>query len=287
MRSAHHARRGRRPVRPVGRADRGHELRVGAPRSAAAPVRAARRPAWGRAGHGGAGRGMECRGVRRPRARDAEVPYPDRPAGRGAGGRAQPLDGRDGHLRRRSRRGPGPAVVARAGPPSRLLVGGGSDRLLGLAGRFADLLDLHGDPKHGRVAGATMAQASAGDVARRAHTTVDDLAGRIGLVRAAAEAAARARDAVGVATQIWYAAFGSPRGTARPRRSSASAGRHPLPATAVPTCCSAARADGRGAGGASRGLRARADLAQRGGRDHGRAARPAAVLPGGADRLLA
>ena len=89
-------------------------------------------------------------------------------------------------------------------------MGGGSDRLLGLAGRFADLLDLHGDPKHGRVTGATMAQASAGDVARRAHTTVDDLAGRIGLVRDAAEAAGRPRDAVGVATQIWYVAFGSP-----------------------------------------------------------------------------
>ena len=83
----------------------------------------------------------------------------------------------------------GDHVVARDLPmspvpdrPPRLLVGGGSDRLLGLAGRFADLLDLHGDPKHGRVAGATMTQASAGDVARRAHTTVDDLAGRIGLV---------------------------------------------------------------------------------------------------------
>jgi alkanesulfonate monooxygenase SsuD/methylene tetrahydromethanopterin reductase-like flavin-dependent oxidoreductase (luciferase family) len=41
--------------------------------------------------------------------------------------------------------------------PPRLLVGGGSDRILELAGRYADLLDLHGDPKHGRVAGATMA----------------------------------------------------------------------------------------------------------------------------------
>ena len=80
--------------------------------------------------------------------------------------------------------------------PPRLLVGGGSDRLLGMAGRFADLLDLHGDPKHGRVAGATMAQASAGDVARRAHTTVDDLAGRIGLVRDARRPRER-RDAVG------------------------------------------------------------------------------------------
>ena len=79
-----------------------------------------------------------------------------------------------------------------------------------MAGRYADLLDLHGDPKHGRVVGATMAQAAAGDVARRAHTTVEDLAGRIGLVRDAAEAAGRPRDAVGVATQIWYVAFGSP-----------------------------------------------------------------------------
>jgi alkanesulfonate monooxygenase SsuD/methylene tetrahydromethanopterin reductase-like flavin-dependent oxidoreductase (luciferase family) len=82
--------------------------------------------------------------------------------------------------------------------------------LLQLAGRFTDLIDLHGDPKHGRVVGATMAQAAAGDVARRAHTTVHDLAGRIGLVRDAAESAGRPRDAVGVATQIWYVAFGSP-----------------------------------------------------------------------------
>jgi alkanesulfonate monooxygenase SsuD/methylene tetrahydromethanopterin reductase-like flavin-dependent oxidoreductase (luciferase family) len=94
--------------------------------------------------------------------------------------------------------------------PPRLLVGGGSDRILGLAGQFADLLDLHGDPKHGRVAGATMTQAAAGDVARRAHTTVEDLRGRIELVRDAAEAAGRPRYAVGVATQIWYVAFGSP-----------------------------------------------------------------------------
>jgi alkanesulfonate monooxygenase SsuD/methylene tetrahydromethanopterin reductase-like flavin-dependent oxidoreductase (luciferase family) len=93
--------------------------------------------------------------------------------------------------------------------PPKLLVGGGSDRVLELAGRFADLIDLHGDPKHGRVAGPTMAQAAAGDVARRAHTTVDDLAGRIELVRDAAQATGRPRDAVGVATQIWYVAFGS------------------------------------------------------------------------------
>ena len=47
-------------------------------------------------------------------------------------------------------------VVARDLPLSpvpervpRLLVGGGSDRLLAVAGRFADLLDLHGDPSTG------------------------------------------------------------------------------------------------------------------------------------------
>jgi alkanesulfonate monooxygenase SsuD/methylene tetrahydromethanopterin reductase-like flavin-dependent oxidoreductase (luciferase family) len=94
--------------------------------------------------------------------------------------------------------------------PPRLLVGGGSDRLLQLAGRFADLVDLHGDPRHGRVVGATMAEAAAGDVTRRAHTTVEDLAGRFGLVGDAAEAAGRPRDAVRAATQIWYVAFGSP-----------------------------------------------------------------------------
>ena len=39
----------------------------------------------------------------------------------------------------------------------RILVGGGSDRILRMAGRYADNLDLHGDPQHGKVAGATMA----------------------------------------------------------------------------------------------------------------------------------
>ncbi len=93
--------------------------------------------------------------------------------------------------------------------PPRLLVGGGSDRVLQMAGRYADVLDLHGDPRHGRVAGATMADARAGDVRRRALTTVEDLAARIGLVRAASAEAGRPRDAVSVSTQIWYTAYGS------------------------------------------------------------------------------
>jgi alkanesulfonate monooxygenase SsuD/methylene tetrahydromethanopterin reductase-like flavin-dependent oxidoreductase (luciferase family) len=91
-----------------------------------------------------------------------------------------------------------------------LLVGGGSDRVLAMAGRYADVLDLHGDPRHGKVAGATMAQARRGDVRRRALTTVEDLAGRAELVRDAAADAGRQRDAVRVSTQIWYTAFGSP-----------------------------------------------------------------------------
>jgi alkanesulfonate monooxygenase SsuD/methylene tetrahydromethanopterin reductase-like flavin-dependent oxidoreductase (luciferase family) len=110
----------------------------------------------------------------------------------------------------------GQHVVARDLPlsplpnrPPRLLVGGGSDRVLAMAGRYADLLDLHGDPRHGKVAGATMAQARAGDVARRALTTVEDLAARIELVLDAAEKAGRPREAVGVTTQIWYTAYGS------------------------------------------------------------------------------
>jgi alkanesulfonate monooxygenase SsuD/methylene tetrahydromethanopterin reductase-like flavin-dependent oxidoreductase (luciferase family) len=114
----------------------------------------------------------------------------------------------------------GPHVVARDLPlspvpatPPRLLVGGGSDRVLRMAGRYADLLDLHGDPKHGRVAGATMAQARTGDVQRRALTTVDDLAGRIGLVRAAAEEAGR--PPLAVSTQIWYVAFAGSRAEVR------------------------------------------------------------------------
>src|SRR5258705_8193159 len=93
--------------------------------------------------------------------------------------------------------------------PPALLVGGGSDRVLRMAGRYADVLDLHGDPRHGRVAGATMAEAAVGDVRRRALTTVADLARRIEVVRSAAEDAGRPRDAVSVSTQICFTAFGS------------------------------------------------------------------------------
>jgi alkanesulfonate monooxygenase SsuD/methylene tetrahydromethanopterin reductase-like flavin-dependent oxidoreductase (luciferase family) len=100
-------------------------------------------------------------------------------------------------------------VSPRAATPPRLLVGGGSDRILRMAGRYADVLDLHGDPRHGRVVGATMSQARLGDVSRRALTTVENLADRIELVRDAAGEAGRPRDAVGVSNQIWYTAYGN------------------------------------------------------------------------------
>jgi alkanesulfonate monooxygenase SsuD/methylene tetrahydromethanopterin reductase-like flavin-dependent oxidoreductase (luciferase family) len=95
-----------------------------------------------------------------------------------------------------------------ARPPA-LLVGGGSDRVLRMAGRYADVLDLHGDPRHGKVAGATMAEARRGDISRRVGTTVEDLAARIELVRDAAAEAGRLRDAVRVGSQIFFTAYGS------------------------------------------------------------------------------
>lgn len=92
--------------------------------------------------------------------------------------------------------------------PPDLMIGGGSDRILELAGRYADVLELHGDPRHGQVAGATMDQARSGDIRRRALTTVADLSARIQLVRAAEAAAGRAAGSVTVSNQIWYAAIG-------------------------------------------------------------------------------
>lgn len=92
--------------------------------------------------------------------------------------------------------------------PPRLLVGGGSDRVLRMAGRYADVIDLHGDPRHGRVVGASMAEEVRGDTRRRALTTVDELGERIALVREAASAAGR--PPVEVSTQILFAVYGTP-----------------------------------------------------------------------------
>jgi alkanesulfonate monooxygenase SsuD/methylene tetrahydromethanopterin reductase-like flavin-dependent oxidoreductase (luciferase family) len=93
--------------------------------------------------------------------------------------------------------------------PPRLLVGGGSDSALTLAGRYADIVDLQGHPKYGKLAG-DVRQKSAIDARRRAQTTVDELAERIELVRAAARDAGRAADSVTASVQVSYVAYGSP-----------------------------------------------------------------------------
>ena len=110
---------------------------------------------------------------------------------------------------------PGVHVTARQVPlsppctlPPDLMIGGGSDRIFDLAGRYADVLELHGDPRHGKVVGATMEQAKLGDVRRRALTTVADLAARMQLVRAAESRAGRPPGSVSVSNQIWYVAYG-------------------------------------------------------------------------------
>jgi alkanesulfonate monooxygenase SsuD/methylene tetrahydromethanopterin reductase-like flavin-dependent oxidoreductase (luciferase family) len=73
----------------------------------------------------------------------------------------------------------GAHVVARELPlsprpatPPRLLLGGGSDRLLHIAGRYADALDLNGSSRRGGVVGPDLPGA---DTRRRLSTTVSDL----------------------------------------------------------------------------------------------------------------
>jgi alkanesulfonate monooxygenase SsuD/methylene tetrahydromethanopterin reductase-like flavin-dependent oxidoreductase (luciferase family) len=70
----------------------------------------------------------------------------------------------------------------------RLLLGGGSDRLLDIAGRYADHVDLNGSSRRQPV---RRAQPLFDDHARRRGTTVDDLVDAAARVRAAAEGAGR------------------------------------------------------------------------------------------------
>jgi alkanesulfonate monooxygenase SsuD/methylene tetrahydromethanopterin reductase-like flavin-dependent oxidoreductase (luciferase family) len=93
-----------------------------------------------------------------------------------------------------------PAMAMPNGPP-RLLLGGGSDALLEVAGRYADQLDLNGssrgrplprvDPRHV-------------DGARRLATTIEQLDGSVERVRTAARAAGRAADAVAISVLLGW-----------------------------------------------------------------------------------
>jgi alkanesulfonate monooxygenase SsuD/methylene tetrahydromethanopterin reductase-like flavin-dependent oxidoreductase (luciferase family) len=92
-------------------------------------------------------------------------------------------------------------LAPRPATPPRLLLGGGSDRLLDIAGRYADILDLNGSSRRSPVAGKDLARA---DLQRRLRTTVDDLVDSVRRVRAASASAGRASDAVSMTLLINY-----------------------------------------------------------------------------------
>jgi alkanesulfonate monooxygenase SsuD/methylene tetrahydromethanopterin reductase-like flavin-dependent oxidoreductase (luciferase family) len=75
-----------------------------------------------------------------------------------------------------------------ASPAPRLLLGGGSDRLLEIAGRYADILDLNGSSRRLKLGGAHPVFR---DAMRRFTTTVEDLAESVLRVHASAAAAGR------------------------------------------------------------------------------------------------
>jgi alkanesulfonate monooxygenase SsuD/methylene tetrahydromethanopterin reductase-like flavin-dependent oxidoreductase (luciferase family) len=88
--------------------------------------------------------------------------------------------------------------------PPRLLLGGGSDRLLEIAGRYADVLDLNGSSRRAGVTGADLPRA---DLRRRLSTTVADLEASAERVRGVAAASGRARKAVRLSILIGNVEF--------------------------------------------------------------------------------
>jgi len=83
----------------------------------------------------------------------------------------------------------------------RLLLGGGSDRLLDIAGRYADMLDVSGTSRRQPIAGSDPSQA---DLQRRLTTTVSDLQESVQRVRTVSRSAGRAPDAVSITLLINY-----------------------------------------------------------------------------------
>jgi alkanesulfonate monooxygenase SsuD/methylene tetrahydromethanopterin reductase-like flavin-dependent oxidoreductase (luciferase family) len=78
-------------------------------------------------------------------------------------------------------------------PPPRLLLGGGSDRLLDIAGRYADVVDLNGSSRRLKLSGP---QPVFQDAIRRLTTTVADLEEAVDKVRASASAGGRDPDRI-------------------------------------------------------------------------------------------
>jgi alkanesulfonate monooxygenase SsuD/methylene tetrahydromethanopterin reductase-like flavin-dependent oxidoreductase (luciferase family) len=98
----------------------------------------------------------------------------------------------------------GSQVVARELPlsplpetPPRLLLGGGSDRLLEIAGRYADAVDLNGTSQAGALRGKNLPQA---DQRRRMSTTVTGLESSVQRVHAVARSVGR--DPVGIRLSV-------------------------------------------------------------------------------------
>jgi alkanesulfonate monooxygenase SsuD/methylene tetrahydromethanopterin reductase-like flavin-dependent oxidoreductase (luciferase family) len=93
--------------------------------------------------------------------------------------------------------------------PPRILVAGGSDRVCQMAGRYADVLNIYGHPRHGKVVGKTNAERHRGDTQRRSYTTIDDAAERMSLARASAVEAGRQPDDIKASVHILFTVYGS------------------------------------------------------------------------------
>ena len=88
--------------------------------------------------------------------------------------------------------------------PPRLFLGGGSDRLLDIAGRYADVLDLNGTSAAGAVRGQNLPLA---DLQRRMSTTVSGLERSVQRVNTAAASAGRPANAVRISVLLNYVVF--------------------------------------------------------------------------------
>ena len=95
----------------------------------------------------------------------------------------------------------------RPGTSPRLLVGGGSDLVAQLAGRYADVVDLQGHPRYATRTGRHNQHRA--DAQRRALTSVDDLVEQMKLARSAAEAAGRSPNVVRASVQIVRVVYAS------------------------------------------------------------------------------
>jgi len=89
----------------------------------------------------------------------------------------------------------------------RLLSGGGSERILRIAGTYCDVHDLHGNPKYASFRGKDMAEKHRKTNLAIASTTNTDTAVQRDVIRAASVAAGRPADAVEIAMQMQFVVF--------------------------------------------------------------------------------